>query len=64
MSRADLVTVLAWVGTGLVAASIGAWARYAILRNSADEEPARLRLPVVLTVALVVALLVLVLAEP
>lgn len=64
MSSADLVTLLAWVGTALVAGFIAAWARYFILRNSAEEEVARLRLPVAVTVVLVVVLVVLAVTEP
>lgn len=64
MSGADLVTLLAWVGTALVAAFIAAWARYFLLRTSDEEEVARLRLPVAVTVALVVVLAVLAVTEP
>ena len=64
MSRADLVTLLAWLGVALVGGCIAAWARYAVLRTSADDEVARLRVPVAVTLALVVVLAALVVASP
>ena len=64
MSGADLVSLLAWAGVAVLAATIAAWARYAMLRTSTDEVTASLRLPVAATAVLVVVVLVLVVAEP
>lgn len=64
MSGADLVSLLAWVGVAVLGLCIGAWARYFIIKNGAEEEEARLRLPVAATVAMVLVLVVLAVVEP
>jgi hypothetical protein len=64
VSGADLVTLLAWVGVAVVGVFLAAWARYFIVRNGAEEEVARLRVPIAATVVLVVLLVVLAVAQP
>lgn len=62
----DVVDVaLPLVGPVLVALTLAMWARYFIIRFGDDDEVARWRVPVVLTVVLVITLVVVaVLEEP
>lgn len=50
-------------GPALVTLAIAMWARYAMIRFGDDDEVARLRVPIVTTVALVLVLVVVVVLE-
>lgn len=64
MSGADLVSLVAWGGTAVLALCIAAWARYFIIKNGDEDVVASLRLPVATTLALLVVVGVLLAVQP